>query len=68
MGIEVAAECVTGSRAPLPTVMEVGKRRGAEWGKLPGALVMWEEAPVSMYHSLELGGGWVLMQADASAE
>jgi hypothetical protein len=48
--------------------MEVGKRRGAEWGKLPGALVMWEEAPVSMYHSLELGGGWVLMQADASAE
>lgn len=41
---------------------------GEELGKLPGVLDMWEDVPVSMYQSLALGGGCVLMPAEDRAE
>jgi hypothetical protein len=68
VGSVVVAVCVTDRRAPSPTVIEVGKLIGLEFGKLPGMLDMCEEAPVSMYPSLELGGIGVYAPAEERAE
>jgi hypothetical protein len=52
----VCAWCVTGSRAPLPSVMMEEDDRREEGGKLPGEDDMCDDAPVSKYHSEALGG------------
>jgi hypothetical protein len=68
VGMVVVAACVTGNRAPFPTVMDAGKETGLEVGKLPGVLDIWEEVPVSMYHSLALGGSWLYVPAEDRVE
>jgi hypothetical protein len=52
VGIVVEAVCVTGSRAPFPTVTKVEKGRGEGDDRVPDADDMCDEAPVSRYHSL----------------
>lgn len=55
VGMRVCAWCVTGIRAPLPTVMIEEEGRTEEL-KLPGDDDMWDVALVSRYHSDALGG------------
>ena len=69
MGMEAAAECVTGMLAPLPTVMEGEKGRARREWRLPGAEAMCVEAPVSRYQPEELaplGGTPALARAARS--
>ena len=56
MGMMVWAWCVTGSRAPLPTVIVEEDGRMEEELKLPGEADMCDDAPVSKYKSEALGG------------
>lgn len=65
MGMEAAALCVTGSRAPLPTITK--EVYGVAEESIPEELDMWEDALVSKNHSEELGGV-VATPADVRAE
>ena len=56
VGMMVCAWCVTGNRAPLPTVMEDEEGQRTEGGKLPGEEDMCDVAPVSKYQSDVLVG------------
>jgi len=47
----------TGRMAPLPTTIEDGKEEDGEAVIIPGLEAIWEEAPESITHSEELGGG-----------
>jgi hypothetical protein len=47
---------MTGSVAPLPTMMEEGKVEEENMVTIPELAVMWEEAPESMTQSEEVGG------------
>jgi len=62
VGMVASAVCVTGNRAPFPTVTKEGKGRGRGEEVIPEADDMCEEAPVSRYQSAELGG-WVATPA-----
>lgn len=44
---------IAGRVWPLPTVMEVGKKRGVEEIELPSLDAMWDEAPESITHCME---------------
>jgi hypothetical protein len=55
VGIERRPECSTGIEDPLPTTIR--EREGDISESIPELLDMWEDAPVSRYHSLAGGGG-----------
>ena len=56
VGMKVCAWCVTGTRAPLPTVMVEEDGWRVEGRSVPGEDDMCDVAPVSKYQSAALGG------------
>jgi hypothetical protein len=54
-GMDDCARWVTGSNAPLPTVIGGEKCRGWREERLPEKEAMWDEAPVSRYQSAVCG-------------
>jgi hypothetical protein len=50
---------VTGSKAPLPTMIDEGPKGGGGWDEvsIPSLLTICELAPELAYHSVEDGGG-----------
>lgn len=55
MAMAVSVRCVTGSEAPLPTVMEGEGERGTREGKLLALDAICEDAPVLRNHSVGCG-------------